>query len=279
MSRARGVVGVMLVVVLAGCFGVAPGGDRGDAGASTATGISDTTQQVAGSGPGPERTDNRERPATTANGRSMGPPAGISNNRLVDGRALVRAHLAAVNGTSYRSSARDSATVDGSTNTLVSRVRANASATLAVFDASRIVNRTTFTTPAGQYVRVDHGVDPTVTYRERGSGEIESDYRDVAVSAGVEHVLEKGRFVVEKTVTRDGTRYYRLRATTAAPSAENVTAFNATLLVRQDGVIQELTATYTIASESGPRRGESTFEWRPVENRTVDPPSWASGNP
>jgi|GEM_PF-4027141 len=149
MSRIGPVVVVVLGVTLAGCGGLVPGeSDQGGTVVTTDGEATDEQQSTVVARGDEANTDRSDHEGTTPVTDSRGGlPQGISNSRVVNGSALVRTHLRAVDGTSYRSAGRVGETVDGQTNAIESRIRANESVTLAVFDASRIVNRTTFTPP------------------------------------------------------------------------------------------------------------------------------------
>ncbi|WP_135365602.1 DUF7537 family lipoprotein [Halosimplex halophilum] len=263
MVRRLALVAV-LAVTLAGCSALAPG-DAGPTPADTVT-------------PMPVQTDT---PATTPT-----PPPGIAPNGSVSPGALTRAHLAALDGRSFRWRLNYSRTVrpsgDGTADATVDiaerRLRVDE-------DGSYLLTRRmTGTTGGAVYA------DDTGRY-VRSSLANGSGYRVGGGDPDHRHYLRTGQtlgryFPVDgasvSTVERDGRTYYRLHVT-APPSTitdghakQRITDYTATAYVTTGGLVRAVVVEYEYALRGDEVAVSLRSAYRGVGETDVSRPDWVA---
>lgn len=268
MSRTAATLLLALALVLAGCAGFTPRSDqqRTDA-------LSPDQEQTRATSTG-SSTD-----AETETTRDDLQPPGVSDGRLADPDALYGAHLAALNDTAYRSAAHATGGVDGEPRTVdVSVLAAEGEAMVNLSTAG--VDQTAFTTPDGVYARTAADGTAIYSFHEDGAQGALVENRFLAESAFLDTLLSAGQFEVSGTVAREDGRFVRLRATEIRESTEtNITAIDATALVRSDGLVTEFDGTFSEVVGDETTDGEITYEATPVESLSMSRPTWTNEIP
>ncbi|MFB6101672.1 MAG: hypothetical protein ABEJ73_03830 [Haloplanus sp.] len=212
-------------------------------------------------------------------------PPGISDGAVTDANALVRAHTDALQSQSF--TVRSTTTMHGPdgnyrvVNNRTWRIDPTGTVRGAVVSTSTIIGDA----PA-RYARRPETVaawraGPTTYRRVERNGE--TTYRRVALfnssvklSAAIQrqavYRLNTRRNATVESITRDGTRLYRV----TAPLNDTAVTTNAsmTLLVDANGVVRRLETTQTVQYRSGKREITRIVEFTDTGATTVERPDW-----
>ncbi|GAA0655573.1 DUF7537 family lipoprotein [Salarchaeum japonicum] len=263
MRRLLVTVLLAALVALAGCGG---SGTTTTAPTTDETTAATTTQESVSDFP----------PGASASGLTNASASGLTN-----ASALIEAHIDALNDTAYAFEL-DATNTGGDTET---RTRF-AGAT----DGDDTVFRQNTTGSAlelyasGDYALQRQSSGDTTRYQVL-QGPIAAQQASSMTTVQqlvLATYLGAGDYAVTGTTTSDGTEYVELRATgvnESSSTAENVESFEATLLVTQDGRIDEFTGTVR-ANQSGTTT-TTEFSYGVTDVGSADPsaPAWAADIP
>ena len=288
MSRPLLAVVLAGMLLLAGCSG-APGTTTDPTVTDSTTAPTDSTVANSTATPSPSPTAT-EVPATGTPPAELSFPNGTNADGIDNASALIEAHFAALNESTYRVRATQTHN-DGPEEFLVAeagervRIRSDSGVTLG---------RNTWSTANQTVGRTEDPLwsdDDSVSYTVNGRGTLRHELAENLPSLYATVPLTGigyGEFAFAGVVDHDGDRLLRFVATDANESvveAQNrlsISSYDATLLVSENGMVHE--ATVDMRSQNATYRGEngtyfSNTEYTATTGVEPRPPSWLSNVP
>lgn len=259
-KQALASLAVALLLVTAGCAGFT-GGDG-------STPESDTTTTPNG---------------TSTPAEDLDTPPGIQDGEITNSTALYEAHSEAVNNTARSVHMSTSETADGQTT------ERNVSVTYGQND-SLLMEMDTAEGQQNVYQNngltvMDSEGQTVVAQGESMASQMAGLQSEQLEAILIGLPLQVGNYSQAGTTTHDGTTVHKFTADldsmnqSAASGMENVTAFDATVLVSPDGVIHKVTMDITEDTENGERDVSTSYELSNFGDATVESPDWSSDIP
>ncbi|PSQ25925.1 hypothetical protein BRD03_12665 [Halobacteriales archaeon QS_9_68_17] len=246
---------VVAMVALAGCGGVLGGGDGG--------GDETLANDTVGNG-------------TAANGSGGAAyPAGVSGSGVEDAAALTAAHNESLSGAAYELNVTQRQRIEQSGQNVTSAaertVRTDGEGTFFVDATTARVNQTVWGNESTAVSRVESGND--TTYQRIDPAPLRQQLSGHTLLRGY---LEGGNYTVESTsdgrVTLTADEW---EGSDAVPlDAENVSAYESTVVVSEDGRVQEMTVDIESTREEASMAIGVEFRLDDDGDVTVERPGW-----
>lgn len=250
MTR-RAVAGVLLglLAVLGGCSALV--GPSGPAETVTPASVPDVNTPT-------------DRPERTL-------PAGLTGGGVVDAERLADAHLASIRGQSYTWDART--TFDGNTSEQRLAVEAPRRYTYEQASVGPGANASAFADGEVIYVRYYRFVEQL---RRIEAPNATARYGPVAANAIEQFLAVEDATVAEALV--DGDLYYRIDAESDRyQGIDGARNYSVTALVRPDGFVRELSASYVLDDDEDGIPVSYRFRYGRLGTTTVEEPDWRDG--
>lgn len=247
---------VVAMVALAGCGGVL----GGDGGGGEETLANDTVDETAGN----------------ESGGDAAYPPGVSESGLEDPNALAAAHNESLTGEAYQLNVTQRQRIEQSGQNVTSAaertVRTDGEGTFFIDATSARVNQTVWGNESTAVSRIESGND--TSYQRMDPASLRQQLSGHVLLRGY---LEGGNYTVESTsdgqVTLASDEW---EGSDAVPlDAENVSAYESTVVVSEDGRVQEMTVHIESSRENASMAIDVAFELDDDGDVTVERPEWA----
>ncbi|NHN47511.1 hypothetical protein G9464_07870 [Halostella sp. JP-L12] len=247
---------VVVMVALAGCGGVL-GGDDGDGEETLANGTVGNDTAANGTG-----------------GDAAYPP-GVTESGLEDAAALANAHNESLSGEAYQLNVTQRQRIEQSGQNVTSAaersIRVDGEGTFLVDATSARVNQTVWGNQSTAVSRIESGND--TSYQRMDPAQLRQQLSGHVLLRGY---LEGGNYAVESTsdgqVTLTADEW---QGSDAVPlDGENVSAYESTVVVSEDGRVQEMTVHIESSRNDASMAMDVDFALDDDGDVTVERPEW-----